>query len=326
MYSKFTIHGNLPMIQIQDDSINQSVASTSQAVSDAPTAPNLNQSPISPASAAAPAENADKVAEIDSLLAELDRLSKNLEEKPAAKPETVSEAVPETVSEMAPNDDKKPEKFDFDSFLTDLETKIDATAGPKTDAPTENNTKEPMTDFPDSGKEFEDFRKNRSAVDVQSNSEDNKPSNQGDKENTEEDLKAQNIFEMLGLMGITDDEKNQFLDELEAMIWDDFVVHDLELLLTSEEYAGARKIIDDRNQKDEEKKENLIVYLEKLIPDLDEVLYDKALELKSEMMGERLAKMKDNADESTLSKVKEAEKMISQNLWKSAASLLNQLG
>jgi len=112
---------------------------------------------------------------------------------------------------------------------------------------------------------------------------------------------------------------------LEAMIWDDFVVHDLELLLTSEEYVGARKILDDKVQKEDEKKENLIIYLEKLVPDLDEVLYDKALELKSEMMGERLSKMKENADEATLSKIKEVENLISQNLWKSASTLLNQL-
>lgn len=313
MYSKFTIHGNLPMIQIQDDSINQSIAPTSQAtVSDASTSPNLNQPPVSATMPTAPTENKveveneDRAAEIDSLLAELDRLSKNLEEKPAARPETVAEAVPEVMPETVPNDDKKSEKFDFDSFLTDLETKID----------TESKNNQPQ-DGQKSDQPVADFRKNRSATDVQSEEE---------KENAEEELRAQNIFEMLGLMKMTDDEKNQFLDELEAMIWDDFVIHDLELLLTSEEYVGARKIIDDGSQKDEEKKENLIVYLEKLIPDLDEVLYDKALELKSEMMGERLAKMKDNADEGTLSKVKEAEKMISQNLWKSAASLLNQLG
>ena len=130
---------------------------------------------------------------------------------------------------------------------------------------------------------------------------------------------------MLGLMNITDEEKNQFLDELEAMIWDDFVVHDLELLLTSEEYTGARKILDNADINKDEVKENLIVYLEKLIPDLDEVLYDKALELKSEMMGERLGKMKESADEAVLAKVKEVENLISQNLWKSASLLLNQL-
>ncbi|HPS40405.1 MAG TPA: hypothetical protein PLQ50_00150 [Candidatus Woesebacteria bacterium] len=142
----------------------------------------------------------------------------------------------------------------------------------------------------------------------------------------DEALKAQNIFEMLGLTSIADSEKDQFLDELETVIWDDFVMHDLELVLTSEEYAGALKILDAEDQKNNEKKENLIVYLEKILPNLDEILYDKALELKSEMMAERLSQMKKNADEATLAKIKEVENLISQNKWKSASLLLNQLG
>jgi len=103
-------------------------------------------------------------------------------------------------------------------------------------------------------------------------------------------------------------------------------MHDLELVLTSEEYAGALKILDAEDQKNNEKKENLIVYLEKILPNLDEILYDKALELKSEMMAERLSQMKKNADEATLAKIKEVENLISQNKWKSASLLLNQLG
>lgn len=137
-----------------------------------------------------------------------------------------------------------------------------------------------------------------------------------------EELRAQNIFEMLGLANISDEEKNQFLDELESMIWDDFVVHDLELLLTSEEYAKAREVLDSSSDENQ-KKEDLIVYLEKIVPDLDEVLYEKALELKSEMMGERLSKMKEGADEATLAKIKQAEGLISRNLWRQAATLLN---
>jgi hypothetical protein len=109
------------------------------------------------------------------------------------------------------------------------------------------------------------------------------------------------------------------------MIWDDFVMHDLELLLTSEEYGQARQILDDQAKSEDERKEGLIIFLEKLIPDLDEVLYEKALELKSEMMAERLAKLKENTDSSVADKVKQAEAMISENRWRSAAALLNSL-
>ncbi len=311
MYSKFTIDGNLPMIQIQDDIVSQSVSPTSSVAQGVQPTQQTSQS----------ASKKDNTAEIDQLLAELDKLSKNLEEKPASvKSEVVGQSEPVQAepiqSESIKDDDKPAEKFDFDSFLTDLESKIDAES---------NKNKPAKAQEPEELQESDEFRKARPALDVQSTDEEAKEDVITGDEANEEELKSQNIFVMLGLMNITDEEKNQFLDELEEMIWDDFVFHDLELLLTSEEYAGARKILDNADTNKDEVKENLIVYLEKLIPDLDEVLYDKALELKSEMMGERLGKMKESADEAVLAKVKEVENLISQNLWKSASLLLNQL-
>lgn len=301
------------MIQIQDDNINQS-ASVSQPQS------SSNSSDQS-------AQPAQSNAEIDQLLAELDRLSKDLDEKPVSSGNEVLKKE-ETVEYPSPA--ASDEKFDFDGFLSDLEKKIDQES--KRNEPGEisetvpTTSKEPTSDeviedFPDPEDFADDFRKDRPATDLEESSSETVSASE---EPTAEELKAQNIFEMLGLTKISDEEKNQFLDELESMIWDDFVVHDLELLLTSEEYAGAREILDKPDQ-DDEKKEALIAYLDKLIPDLDEVLYEKALELKSEMLAERLSKTKDGADQATLDKVKEAEDLISQNRWKSAVSLLNQL-
>lgn len=339
------------MIQIQDDNFNQSAP-----------APSLNQSP----SPSTDNNSPDKSSNIDQLLAELDELSKNLEEKPSIQSrENFSNAKPATSEPVAVEktesldeskvDSPADEKFDFDGFLSDLEKKIDEQ---QTNENSSNDIKmadQATVDFPDSGKSTDidkalgfqgspvsnDFRKNRPTFDPQNQDEvvDETRSEVKDEirneavaseppakpETDSEELKAQNIFEMLGLEKISDEEKNQFLDDLESMIWDDFVAHDLELLLTSEEYAGAREILGKQNQNETQQKEDLIAYLEKLIPDLDEVLYDKALELKSEMMGERLAKMKENADAVVLAKIKEAESLISQNRWKSAVSLLNQL-
>jgi len=304
------------MIQIQDDNFNQSAS--------APTSNQTTQNTQPITTAPKSDSSKDNSSEIDKLLAELDQLSKNLDEKPAVSAplkENVAEEKP-AISAESPKEDKAPitdEKFDFDAFLSDLEKKID-----------QENDKQQDDDS------STDFRKNRLATDPQlehvdepeetsEKAPDGEPQNNLLEKTDSEELKAQNIFDMLGLMNIEDEEKNQFLDELEAMIWDDFVTHDLELLLTSEEYAGAREILDTKVQSEAQQKENLIVYLEKLVPDLDEVLYDKALELKSEMMGERLAKMKESADGTTLAKIKEVEGLISQNHWKSAVSLLNQL-
>lgn len=319
------------MIQIQDDNFNQSAA-----------APSLNQNstPTTPSS--------KSTNEIDQLLEELDRLSKNLDEDSMGKGEEVTKAPPAVEPvQSVPAVDSSPateeKKFDFDSFLSDLEKKIDQEANKDTNL--NKDLSEEKIDFPDSGNpsdidadlgldvaESSDFRKNRSTADPQVQDEDADemmkeeiPTSAPNSTADAEELKAQNIFEMLGLANIEDEEKNKFLDDLESMIWDDFIFHDLELLLTSEEYAGARQILDDKSKGEEQQKEDLIAYLEKLVPDLDEVLYDKALELKSEMMGERLAKMKEDADEAALAEIKKAEGLISQNHWKSAVTLLNQL-
>lgn len=248
------------------------------------------------------------------------------------------------------------EKFDFDAFLDDLEKKIDEESAkikaakavdPQGDsvmpvdpapsvAPTpvleESTATLNKVDEEETEEVQDDFRKNRASnqalvEDQEAATEAVLAPDASDEQNTaaseeSEELRAQNIFEMLGLAKISDEEKNQFLDELESMIWDDFVVHDLELLLTSEEYAKAREVLDSSSDENQ-KKEDLIVYLEKIVPDLDEVLYEKALELKSEMMGERLSKMKEGADEATLAKIKQAEGLISRNLWRQAATLLN---
>ena len=291
----------------------------------------------------------------DAKPAESSQTVTSLEPAPTSEPTMASEPEPAldlTSAKTETNPDSEEEKFDFDAFLDDLEKKIDeesakikaakSEAGdsevitPIDPAPVPKSVDaiaadEPVDDIPD------DFRKNRvpnlSTDQVEDEKADlvesealdaapvtKEPSSASTEES--EELRAQNIFEMLGLADISNEEKNQFLDELESMIWDDFIVHDLELLLTSEEYAKAREILDSSSDENQ-KKEDLIVYLEKIVPDLDEVLYEKALELKSEMMGERLSKMKEGADEATLAKVKQAESLISQNLWRQAATLLN---
>lgn len=235
------------------------------------------------------------------------------------------------------------DKFDFDAFLADLEKKIDQEAAKNKSQSSENVAAEsvvPVAAPTATVDTTSDFRQARSATPLTepaavdestpaitpaaSTSPTSAPTESA-VEPDQEDLKSQNIFDMLGLAKISDEEKNQFLDELELMIWDDFIVHDLELLLTSEEHAKARQILDDNSKSDDERKEALVIFLEKLIPDLDEVLYEKALELKSEMMAERLNKLKADATPATAATVKQAESMIAQNRWRSAAQLLNSL-
>lgn len=95
-----------------------------------------------------------------------------------------------------------------------------------------------------------------------------------------ESLEEQNIFELLGVADGSDEEKEEFLDELQQVIWEDFLENDVELLVTLEEKKQVDAILAKTDSNDLEKQEELVVYLEKLIPDLEEIMLEKALELK----------------------------------------------
>jgi hypothetical protein len=145
---------------------------------------------------------------------------------------------------------------------------------------------------------------------------------------TSQALEDQNIFLLLGVNDGTDEEKEAFLDELQLVIWDDFVENDLQLLVTEEEMAEVRKIMEaSADGQNEAVQEQLVTYLEKLIPDLEEIMLEKALELKEDMAKERVAGMKEYyADnQSALDAITEAEAQLNQGNWLTMAEKLNAI-
>jgi hypothetical protein len=138
-------------------------------------------------------------------------------------------------------------------------------------------------------------------------------------------LEDQNIFHLLGVQDGSNEEKEAFLDELQQVIWEDFLENDVELLLTEEEVEGLRKIRATTGKSELELQEDIVVYLEKLIPDLEEILLEKALELKEDMVKERIAGMREffANQPDQLRKLDEAETLIADDQWRSAAELLN---
>lgn len=142
-----------------------------------------------------------------------------------------------------------------------------------------------------------------------------------------ETLEDQNIFFLLGVRDGTDQQKESFLDELQQVIWEDFLEYDVKLLITSEEMTELKAMLDSQTDKDLEKQEKSIVYLEKLIPDLEEIMLEKALELKEEMVRERVSGLRqyfaDKPDK--LTRVDEAERLINEGKWYSSAHLMNSL-
>lgn len=142
---------------------------------------------------------------------------------------------------------------------------------------------------------------------------------------TPQSLEDQNIFHLLGVTDGTDQEKEKFLDELQQVIWEDFIENDVQLLITAEEMTQLRQIMDKGTTP--EVQEEMIVFLEKLIPDLEEVMLEKALELKEDMVRERISGMREFfvSRPQALETLNQAEQLISQDQWRRAADLLNGL-
>ncbi len=149
------------------------------------------------------------------------------------------------------------------------------------------------------------------------------PTNSADSE----ELEDQNIFTMLGVKDGTADQRETFLDELQQVIWEDFLEYDVKLLTTKEEQMELQKMIAMTGVSELEKQEKIVVYLEKLIPDLEEIMLEKALELKEEMARERIKSLREFYAGKTeqLAKIDSAESMMNAGKWKSAVTLLNSL-
>lgn len=142
-----------------------------------------------------------------------------------------------------------------------------------------------------------------------------------------EALEDQNIFDLLGISEASDEEKEVFLDELQQVIWEDFVENDVQLLLTDEEYTQFQAISNDTAMNEDDRQSKMIEFLEKLIPDLEKIMLEKALELKEELTRERVTEYQDfyKADQAKLDKVNHALSLLDQNQWRSAAMTLNSL-
>lgn len=140
-------------------------------------------------------------------------------------------------------------------------------------------------------------------------------------------LEDQNIFFLLGVMNASDAEKEAFLDELQQVIWEDFLENDVQLLLTDDEAAELKRLTAGKPSTDLEQQEAVVNYLEKLIPDLEEIMLEKALELKGDMVKERLAGMKEYfaSQPEKLQSLNRAEPLLANDQWHDLAELLNTL-
>lgn len=148
-----------------------------------------------------------------------------------------------------------------------------------------------------------------------------------DSENVSQKLADQNIFYLLGISQTPDADKEKFLDELQKVIWEDFLAKDLELLITEEEMAEFKKISAKTFSSEDERQSAMIEYLEKLIPDLEKIMLDKALELKGDMFKERLKEFElaYASEPVKLARIKQAQVLVGEDDWRGAAQILNSV-
>ncbi|CAN5267676.1 hypothetical protein BH10PAT2_BH10PAT2_0970 [soil metagenome] len=140
-------------------------------------------------------------------------------------------------------------------------------------------------------------------------------------------LESQNIFLMLNIESASEKEKDQFLDELQQIIWEDFLDNDVELLLTEDELVDFKKIQDNDSLNEEERQTAMVDFLENLVPDLEKIMLEKALELKEQMFKERVQQMKLAVEEmpDVIREIEKAEMLIDDQKWLEATKLLNKL-
>lgn len=142
-----------------------------------------------------------------------------------------------------------------------------------------------------------------------------------------EALEDQNIFHLLGVNDGSDQEKEKFLDELQQVVWEDFLENDVKLLLTKEEYQQLMDILQNKEKSEFEQQETAISFLEGIIPDLEEIMLEKALDLKEDLVKERIAGMKELYAGKTeqLEMINKADELIKRSQWYSAAQILNDV-
>ncbi|MBU0974292.1 hypothetical protein KKD03_01165 [Patescibacteria group bacterium] len=141
-----------------------------------------------------------------------------------------------------------------------------------------------------------------------------------------ETLEDQNIFFMLGVEDGSDEVKDSFLNELQKVIWDDFIENDVNLLITSDEKIKFDELMA-RKETSEEVQDALVAYLEGLIPDLEDIMLEKALDLKSDLFVERMNGLREYCVNNVVSleKINTAEKLMSEEKWYSSAEVLNEI-
>jgi hypothetical protein len=141
-----------------------------------------------------------------------------------------------------------------------------------------------------------------------------------------EKLQKMSIFEMLGVEG-TEEEKEAFLSEVQDVIWQDVVENDLAPLLSEAEMDEVDAMLNDESANEDTKRDYLFDLILKKVPNAEEVLLERTMQLKSDLLHERFHGMQQffaNNPEA-MQKLEVAHGHIDADEHEEAVALLNEL-
>lgn len=138
-------------------------------------------------------------------------------------------------------------------------------------------------------------------------------------------LSSQNIFELLGVADGTPEQREDFLTRLQQAVWDDFINNDLELLLNEKEMESVKEILNNQDYDNTTRQQKILVYLTDLVPDLDQIMYEKALKLKRDLVMERIASLEQLAGDRSdkMAELAEMRRLIDEDRWRDVGEQLN---
>lgn len=139
-------------------------------------------------------------------------------------------------------------------------------------------------------------------------------------------IQSMSIFDMLGVEG-TEEEKEAFLTQVQDVIWQDVVETDLAPLLSDAELDEVEAFLENEATTDDAKRDYLFGLIIDKVPDAESVLLTRTMQLKSDLLTERLEGMKEffvnNA--AAQSKLSQAEQLLTQHKHDEAVAILNEL-
>ena len=268
------------------------------------TQPSSEESSTTPAAQSTSSQQDREKLDVD-LDKEIERLEKMVQDLEANAPQDEKQAETKTTSE--------PEKTDENKPAQEKTPEAPPTAEPPK-PPKPESANKPTSDQPEST--------------TPSASDQPKPAQaSSSNQPTSQKLADQNIFFLLGVEDGTDEEKNKFLDELQQVVWEDFLENDMDKVVTGPEKEQVKAIIQDDSLSELDQQEKALSLLEKTLPNFEDLMIEKAMELKSDLFKERIAGMKEYyaQDQASLDKIAQAETQLQQENWRSAAEILNQL-